>query len=261
MCTLILLHRCFPEAPLVMAANRDEYLDRPAETPALRNWEGVPLVAPRDARAGGTWLGLNRHGLFAGLTNRPARSPDPQRRSRGLVVADALAEPDARRAADRLLALPVGTYNPFQLLVADGRDAFVVVYDEKPRGRTLLPGPHVLGNADPDDTAVPKVARLLDEARRVSELADSDRALEALAATCRVHGAGQHPIDDTCIHAGPYGTRSSTLLRTGGPEGTDVLRFADGPPCENTNMEMTPLLGELDRTTGTFPEQSTRADA
>jgi len=244
-----------------MAANRDEYLDRPAEIPALRNWGGMPLVAPLDVRGGGTWLGLNRAGLFAGLTNRPTQSPDPTRRSRGLVVADALAEADARSAVRRLQALPAGTYNPFQLLVADGRDAFVVVYDEKPRGMSLMPGAHVLGNADPDDMAVPKVARLLEESQQVATLAEPNHALDALAAVCRVHGAGQNPIEDTCIHAGHYGTRSSTLLRMGGPAGTDVLRFSDGPPCENTYIEMTPLLGELDRTTGTSPELGTRADA
>ena len=99
MCTLIALHRCFPEVPLAIAANRDEYLDRPAEGPAVRHWCGAEVLAPRDARAGGTWLGINAQGVFSGLTNRPNPNPDPARRSRGLLVADLLAHPSAAAAA------------------------------------------------------------------------------------------------------------------------------------------------------------------
>ena len=82
MCTLIVLHRCFADAELLVAANRDEYLDRPAELPALRVWNGRTVLAPRDARAGGTWLGMNDAGLFAALTNRPTPRPDPRLRTR-----------------------------------------------------------------------------------------------------------------------------------------------------------------------------------
>ena len=99
MCTLIVLHRCVPGSPLVIAANRDEYLDRPATPPALREDLGAGRVAaPVDERAGGTWLGLNAAGLFAAITNRPTRRPDPTRRSRGLLVLDALAEGDEAAA-------------------------------------------------------------------------------------------------------------------------------------------------------------------
>jgi len=73
MCTLIVLHRCVPGRPLVVAANRDEFLDRPAAGPALRMRDSGPILAPLDLEAGGTWLGLNGRGVFAGLTNlRPS---------------------------------------------------------------------------------------------------------------------------------------------------------------------------------------------
>ena len=97
MCTLIVLHGCLPEIPLAVGANRDEFYGRPAEGPALRNLEFSAIVAPLDIRAGGTWLGLNEHGLFAAVTNRPMQeqASDPQRRSRGLLVLDALRERSA----------------------------------------------------------------------------------------------------------------------------------------------------------------------
>jgi uncharacterized protein with NRDE domain len=246
MCTLILLHRCFADAELLVAANRDESLDRPAELPALRAWNGRHVLAPRDARAGGTWLGLNDARLFAALTNRPTLRPDPSRRSRGLLVRDALAAPDAAAAATRLSALPAGMYNPFNLVVCDPQDAFVVVYEEKPDVRRLAAGPHVIGNGDPDSRSRPKLARLLDEAEAAAG-GRPEQALASLARTCRTHLGGD-PFEDTCIHAGSYGTRSSTLLRWGTGPAADVFRFSNGPPCESDYEDFTPLLLQLGRT-------------
>ena len=125
MCTLIALHRCVPDLPLVVAANRDEYLDRPSEPPALRDGVSGPVVAPRDAREGGTWLGVNRARMFAGITNRPAAVRHSDRRSRGLLLMDALGFDSAVAAAEALERIPVGAYNPFNLLVADAESAWV----------------------------------------------------------------------------------------------------------------------------------------
>ncbi len=108
MCTLVAIHRRVPGAPLVVAANRDEYLDRPSEPPALRSTPSGPVVAPRDLRAGGTWMGLNGFGVFAAVTNRRSESIDPSRRSRGLVVMDLLAATSAPQAAALLERLPEG---------------------------------------------------------------------------------------------------------------------------------------------------------
>jgi uncharacterized protein with NRDE domain len=243
---LIVLHRCFAEAELVVAANRDEYLERPAEPPALRAWNGRTVLAPRDARAGGTWLGMNDAGVFAGLTNRPAARPDPSRRSRGLLVCDALEAGSAAAAAERLAALPARTYNPFNLLVCDAEEAFVVVYEEKPDLRRLEAGAHVIGNCDPDSRRLPKAGRLLDEAELIAR-GRSEQALAGLARTCRTHRGGP-PLEDTCIHAGAYGTRSSALLRFGADPEAAVFRFANGPPCESDYEDFTPLLTQLGRT-------------
>jgi uncharacterized protein with NRDE domain len=253
MCTLIVLHRCFPEAPLLIAANRDEYLDRPAAPPQLFRAGDRSVLAPRDLRAGGTWLGVNDAGLFAALTNRPTRRPDPARRSRGLIVTDALGAPDAREAAEAMERLPAGAYNPFNLFVGDGREAFAVVYQDQAKVEELGPGAHVVGNADPNSRRVPKVARLMEQAEDIASGRLED-AMDALAEACRAHDAGDAPLDDTCIHAGGYGTRSSALLRLGGRRETQTLRFADGPPCKTVYRDMTPLLGELDRKAGLVQE-------
>jgi uncharacterized protein with NRDE domain len=242
MCTLLLLHRCVVGAPLVVAANRDEYLDRPAAPPALSAGGPMAWVAPADLRAGGTWLGVNAAGVFAGLTNRPTTTPDPSRRSRGLLVLDALESPDAPTAVRRLEALAEGAYNPFNLVVADGRDAFVVGYERGPLVTKLAPGVHVIGNSDPA-TSAPKLARLRERARAAAHENRSD-VLEALADLCREHAGAGGPLDDACVHTLRYGTRSSTLLQLGD---RDSLRFADGPPCRTAYEDFSHLLLALGR--------------
>jgi uncharacterized protein with NRDE domain len=243
MCTLIALHRCTPGAYLWIAANRDEFLNRPAEGPALREWRGKPVVAPLDRQAGGTWWGLNGDGVFAALTNRPAPTPDPTRRSRGLLVADALGWTSARDAAAALEALPAATYNPFNLFVADRECAFAVVYDERPVLWPLDPGVHVIGNADPNARDVAKIRRTLERAEGV-RAADDEKIAMGLEAICRTHDHGADPLGSPCVHHGGYGTRSSALLRLGT---SALLRHADGPPCTVPYRDLTPLLEELDK--------------
>jgi uncharacterized protein with NRDE domain len=242
MCTLIVLHRCFEAAPLVVAANRDEYFDRPAEGPALRETARGTVVAPRDERAGGTWLGLNEYGLFAAITNRRCESPDPNRRSRGLIVMDALGARSALEAVSEIESLDTDAYNPFNLLVADAKTAHVVSYAGSSERIDLDPGAHVIGNVHPADTSFPKVARQRSDVGAVREVS-MEGALDSLAELCRSH-AGNGPLEHTCVHADPYGTRSSTLLRLG-PAGSRLL-YADGPPCRSEYRDYTRLLTGLD---------------
>ncbi|MEM9173594.1 MAG: NRDE family protein [Myxococcota bacterium] len=155
MCTLIVLHRCIEGRPLVVAANRDEFLARPAEDFAIRASANGPILSPLDLEAGGTWVGLSQRGVFAGLTNlRPLagslvadKSADALS-SRGDVVMMALESESAAEAARKAESLEVAAYNPFQLMVADGRDAFLVVYRDRPVVLALEPGPHIVGNVE-----------------------------------------------------------------------------------------------------------------
>lgn len=245
MCTLIAFHRPRPRVHLVVAANRDEYLDRPTRGLELDRIGGRGVLAPRDLRAGGTWLGLNDLGVFAALTNRPNPSPEASRPSRGLLVTAALAQASARGAAELLAALPDRAYNPFNLFVADGEQAFVAVYEGSARVTELAPGAHLIGNADPNDRSVPKVDRLLQAAERVAAGAPEDW-LDGLADVCRSH-AGDTPLAAACVHQGGYGTRSSLLLRLEAERSRSELRWSDGAPCRSRYRNLTPLLHELPR--------------
>ncbi len=264
MCTLIAIFRRVQGAPLVIAANRDEYYERPAEALAVRpEFEGVggPVIAPLDRRAGGTWLGVNAEGLFAGVTNlrndilfeqRAPFEQQVQRRSRGMVVADALRQPSAVRAADMLKALPEEAYNPFNCFVSDGSRAFHLVYRDVPRIRELDPGVHVIGNLDPDEEQAPvaKLERVKEAARMASERPGFDGLLEGLGMVCREHDTGGGGVGDTCVHLDQYGTRSSTLVILADTQGASRLLFADGPPCEAKYEDFSTLLNEQSQRAG-----------
>jgi uncharacterized protein with NRDE domain len=233
-CTFILAWRAVADAPVVVAANRDERLDRDAEPPGVFATD-PRVVAPRDAEAGGTWLGVNEHGVLAGVTNRWTDADLPGDRSRGLLVGDALAH-DSAAAAVADVRESVGTdgYAGFNLVVADAADALLLEWDGTLSERRLDPGVHVVVNVGADgDFDVPTSRaeagrRQADGAQRaLAELAvrdgeTADRWLDRAAATLRDHEYG------FCVHGEGFGTRSSSLVVVGTER---RYRFADGPPC------------------------------
>jgi len=278
MCTLIVVHRRVEGRPLIVAANRDEFLDRPSEGPGIRQTRVGRVLAPLDVRAGGTWLGLNERGVFAALTNLRTNEPDSTRRSRGDVVLEALGEATAADAARRLERLDTEAYNPFNLFIADERDARVVVYRDRPRVETLAPGAHVIGNVEANGAPNEKVIRIQREVDAALE-GEDEALLDRLSEVCRSHAVsmpageveraqreqreqnaeapaagpaerikGSSALGDTCVHVkGTYGTRSSLLLELGEGLHDGRLLHADGPPCRTAYEDVSSLLIELGR--------------
>ncbi|MSO73901.1 MAG: hypothetical protein EXQ99_01940 [Alphaproteobacteria bacterium] len=130
MCTLVILRRPDHDWPVLIATNRDEMRDRPWRPPA-RHWPDRPdVVAGCDQLGGGSWLGLNDHGVVAAILNRVGSlGPAPGKRSRGELVLEALDHADAADAAEALVALNVDAYRSFNMLIADSRDAFWLKHD------------------------------------------------------------------------------------------------------------------------------------
>jgi len=233
MCTLALFWRDFPSTPLVIAANRDENPQRPWSDPHW--WDGI--FAGRDEVTGGTWLGLAPSGLACGITNRWGPANDPSRRSRGLIVRDALLAPSARAAVAALARRPTSETNAFGLLIADREDAFRVDCDGMTIGvQPLVPGVTVLANWGADEPR-PRSERALQLAAAVprSSINDAWPALQALVSD---HDGAEIPGQAICVHGDRYATLSSTLIAVG-----DGIEWRDtrGNPCTATWISRAPL--------------------
>jgi hypothetical protein len=173
MCTLILLRQSGGAWPLVVAANRDEMAGRPWRPPG-RHWPDRPeVVAGLDELAGGSWLGVNDHGVVAAVLNRVGTlGPAAGKRSRGELVLEALDHADAADAVDALVHLEPHSYRPFNMVVADNRDAFWLRADgHAVDAHPIADGVHMLTAMDLDDRASPRVAAYLP---RVGALAPPD---------------------------------------------------------------------------------------
>ena len=117
-----------PGAPLIVAANRDERLDRPAIPMTVLRPSDPRILGGQDLLAGGTWLAVNEHGVVAGLTNQPsADGRDPTKRSRGELPLAFAVHRTATEAVDAVIAdLDPAAYNPCWMLVGD-RDALFAI--------------------------------------------------------------------------------------------------------------------------------------
>mgnify|MGYP001162294300 FL=1 len=137
MCVAAVAWDCHPDLLLVAVANRDEFHARPAVP--LEEWSDDPgVLAGRDLRSGGTWLGVSRQGQFALLTN--FRDPDgfaEGRPSRGSVVTDLLK---GREPAG------LSAMNPLNACHATPHDAYFLTNYPGPQYAKLDGGIHGLSN-------------------------------------------------------------------------------------------------------------------
>ncbi|MBC8269457.1 MAG: NRDE family protein [Rhodospirillaceae bacterium] len=167
MCTLVTLRRPDHDWPLIVAANRDEKIDRPWAPPA-RHWpDRDNVIAGLDELAGGTWLGINDDGVIAGVLNRTGSlGPDPALRSRGELPLEALDHAEAVAVAEALFDLDPEAYRPFNLFVGDAREAFWISslneYGEPGMRLGDIPtGISMLTDRDLNDTFSHRVMRYL----------------------------------------------------------------------------------------------------
>lgn len=255
MCTLAVYRGVSPLYPLIVVANRDEFLGRASAPPSV--WpDDARIVAGRDLVAGGTWLGcrIDGSGRVVGLLNRrpsanlPASGPGE--RSRGLLCLETLAAPSIDAALAGLDDSEVARYGGFNLFVADLERASVLDNGEGARRVNLEPGLSVLTNLDVNDPRCPRLASASNRfdalAPMLARGADAEEAVPALAAVLASHEDGVHVVDDEavrrfgaeaavrfariCVHVNDYGTRSSSMIFVG-KDGAVRYFHADGAPC------------------------------
>ncbi|HYK26108.1 MAG TPA: NRDE family protein [Steroidobacteraceae bacterium] len=158
MCLLVIAWRSHARFPLIAAANRDEFHDRPAAP--LEQWSAPPyLLGGRDLRAGGTWLALDRARRFGVVTNyRDLQRPAPDAPSRGELIPQYLAGASGPGEFLTELAPRASQYSGFNLLLADERELWYGSNRAPGFARPLPPGLYGLSN-HLLDTPWPKLAR------------------------------------------------------------------------------------------------------
>jgi hypothetical protein len=163
-CTVICLWRPGHAWPVLVAANRDERLDRAWQGPAA-HWPDRPgVVGGRDLTAGGTWMALGPGGVLAAILNRPGSlGPAAGKRSRGDLPLAAAAAPSAEAAVAAMAALDAGAWRPFNMVIADHAGAWFVkgLGEGRPRVMPLAPGISMVTAHDPNDLGSPRTARHL----------------------------------------------------------------------------------------------------
>lgn len=224
MCLIVFAYKHHPEYPLIVAANRDEFYSRP--TQPAHWWEEAPhVLAGRDLKAGGTWMGLTRRGRFSAITNyREPHKDAASAPTRGLIASAFLTEAVAIDHFAEELQNKAPLYNGFNLLFGDA-DELCYFSNRGQAVQTLRPGVYGLSN-HLLDTPWPKLqkAKAAFEAGLKKD-ADEKRLLEFLSSEEKAPdqdlpdtGVGlelERLLSSAFIKSPNYGTRVSTVIRIG----------------------------------------------
>jgi len=244
MCTVVVLRRPGHRWPLLLAGNRDEMLDRPWMSPA-RHWpDRSDVVGGLDTLAGGSWLALNDEGVLAVALNRfGTLGPAEGKRSRGELVLEAVDHADAAIAGEALAYLQPSAYRPFNLVVADDRDAYLICHRDGAGHQpvTVEPIPDGLSMItafDLNDLRDPRIRRFLPRFRAASvpdPESDDWRSWQALLKD-HSHDTDTDQRGALCFRLpSGFGTSSSALIALPTRMSLDAPRwprflFAAGAP-------------------------------
>ena len=221
MCLILLAYKVHPRYPFILAANRDEFHQRP--TRGIHWWsKDSALLAGKDLQRGGTWLGLSRRGGFAAVTNvREGKSRHSSKKSRGQLPLDFLRAPGDVDRFSRQLIDSREQYSGYNLLFGTC-DQLYYYSNRQDRINKLGPAVYGLSNARLD-TPWPKVATGKSELTRLSRepdpapdqlfglLESTEQAPDHLLPDTGVGLGLERLLSATCIVGEQYGTRSSCV--------------------------------------------------
>lgn len=222
--------------PLVLASNRDEFLSRP--TLPLARWKTASsqqIISGRDARAGGTWLGVTSEGRVAFVTNVREAQPAEAPHSRGELVTRWLEGSDEAAGFAAALETERSAYAGFNLVIGDvKRKAWMWMTNRTAassqgwHAQALAPGIYGLSNAALD-TPWPKIVALKQALAAALAKSDEQNILTAPLWTAltnrqrtsydQLPKTGVAPELEQALSSAfvdvperAYGTRSSTVL-------------------------------------------------
>jgi uncharacterized protein with NRDE domain len=240
MCIAAVYFHEFDPYPLVVAANRDEYFDRPSAPPGMLVTNPI-IIGGKDLLAGGTWLGVNEHGLAAGILNRRVEEKHMPSgaRSRGLLCLDILRLKEPSQVCAFLENKSASRYRPFNLFFANAKEAYVA-YDhgEEIACLRLEKGLHLLSNTSVYGPLSEKMNHAFPLFSSVADRLEPEKGHSAWIKTFKGilgdHGPAAHsndPKDALCVHTSTYGTVSSSIIFYSRTEKSFHHYYAPAAPC------------------------------
>ena len=226
MCLILFAYQHHPDFPLIVAANRDEFYERPTRSPHY--WEDHPeIFAGRDLQAGGTWMGVSKHGRFAAVTNyREPREVPVNAISRGALCTHFLNGDMSINEYLKKLDEQRQAYAGFNLLTGDFSDPDnprLGYFSNRQtlRESQLEPGIYGLSNGLLNEPW-PKVLNGTKALKQ--KLHDSAAAIQTILLDDKTAPPQQLPdtgiektlelqLSSRFINIKDYGTRSTTVLR------------------------------------------------
>lgn len=257
MSLLAVLYQLVPEAPILVAANREEKYDRVCPTPSIQ--PGKPRVlASIDPQSAGTCLGVNQAGMFCGLTSRRKIQEPANPKSRRVLCREMLKCGSAREAVDLAMEeLHSNSYAGGNFVVADGESGWVVHAGSDVNVVQLQEGLSIVGHMDVNDGLDDRAAM----ARRLLTLQMLDSPVKFLAVASKVFA--RQPISagrpSMVVRQADFGTVSSTLISLGKKPRDAIYQYANGAPDQVKYEDYSPLLRDI--LSRGLRESRTRANA
>jgi hypothetical protein len=243
MCILAIQYKLVAESPILVAANREEYYSRGSLAPSIQS--GKPrILCGIDQEAGGTWLGVNQHGLFVGVCNRVKLMTPMAPRSRGILCRELLRADSARQAVDMALEeLSGGQYQGANYVIADAESGWVVHSTDDVEVVELEEGLSVVSSSDVNDHRDERVGLC----KRLLTLQTLDSPVKFLAVASKVFARSPAPPGrpSMVVRGRERGTLSSTLLSLGKKPRDAIFQFADGAPDEAKYEDFSPMLRDI----------------
>ncbi len=243
MSLLAVVYKLVPEAPILVAFNRDEPLDRICPAPSIQS--GKPRVlASMDQNSGGTCLGVNQNGLFVGVMRRRKFDAPVSPKSRGALAREMLRCNSARAAVDLALEeLDSGEYDGANFVVADHENGWCIHAGNDTNVVELEEGLRIIGEKDIDDPQDERVAM----ARRLLTLQTLDSPVKFLAIASKV--LARPPLNEDrpsmVVREKDYGTVASTLIALGKKPRDAIYQYSNGAPDEAKFEDYSPMLRDI----------------
>jgi len=243
MSLVAVVYHLVPEAPILIAANRDDRYSRSISNPSIQS--GKPrILASIDQETGGTCLGVNQNGMFVGCIPRKKFSAPYSPRSRGALSRELLRTGSARQAVDVALEeLHSGQYDGVNFIIADGECGWVIHSGNEIEVVELEQGLSVIGNRDvndPQDERVNMAKRLL-----TLQMLDSPVKFLAVASKVFARSPGQAGRPSMVTRERDFGTVSSTLVSLGKKPRDAIYQYSNGAPDQSKFEDYSPMLRDI----------------